>query len=62
MDGPTVDATVNEAIIKILSLVGGGPKKPTDIAKLVEILRAVHSDGYGHGLHQGHYDNTNPAG
>ena len=60
MDAATVDRTIDKAVARILAL--DGFKRPTDIAKLVAILDDVHTDGYGHGLHQGRYDATNPVG
>jgi hypothetical protein len=59
MDARTVEDVINDATARILAINGS---KPTDIAKLVKILHDVHTDGYGHGLHQGHVDAENLPG
>jgi hypothetical protein len=60
MNADIVDDVINEAVHEIRQL--HGCTRPTDIAKLVGILHRIHTDGYGHGLHQGHYDRDHPEG
>lgn len=59
MNADAVDETVNRAARQILDMFQLDERRsvqPTKIAELVNILKDVHSNGYGHGLHQGHYD------